>query len=575
MADVHVLSPLPLLLQLVPAALQAHSLQHHNSFKLLILCFFKKGNSESDAERATLVVLAEFPDAEDPLETIGAADKLLLLRYFFGHLNLLVVEQRKLNSDTVASLSPAIASINELVAHRISRIEVWTGTAPEVINDTYLDDYTANVADAMPTMNSVLSKSLAISRSTKTRLRKLLALMNSSIDFMDLLSKSEPQHLAKLAHLIGHWAFPSHELLNDDLAYCAFLMLQYSLRYIRELAMWSTFPIPSTNELIMFIFIVRDNYQHGNPFHNFRHAVDVMHACFHYLIRLGCLPEFSQFRKDPKEAELATLKTPISKDASVLLDMVYPLATVRPEGDALVPHLNPIQSLGLLLAAIGHDVGHPGVTNAFMISHKASASQMYNERSVLELYHSTVFINKIFRICLPGLLTDVSDSTSNLTLKDLIVGSILATDMAEHFEYVDKLQKFKFSTSDPLDDKVKLISSLLIKCADISNVTRPLRVSSQWALVLSREFAEIETLEKKLGNKDVRLDVHYDKVPIRIEDVLEVCPSMHKGQLFFIRTFAEGLFKSILDLFPELKYTSDIAMENKEFWLKQEANFSG
>lgn len=87
--------------------------------------------------------------------------------------------------------------------------------------------------------------------------------------------------------------------------------------------------------------------------------------------------------------------------------------------------------------------------------------------------------------------------------------------------------------------------------------------------------AEIETLEKKLANKDVDLDVSYDKVPTTVEDVLTTNPTMHKGQLFFIKTFAEGLFKSILELFPELEFTSDIAMENKEYWLVREANLNG
>ncbi|PVH18122.1 uncharacterized protein CXQ87_001039 [Candidozyma duobushaemuli] len=507
MADVYVLSPSPSSVQSVSAALQAHSLQHHTSIKSLISCFFKKSNSEQDAERATLVVLDDFPNSKDPLDSLCASDKSLILRYFFCHLNLLVVEQHTLDKTTVASLSQAIAT---------------------VINDTFSKEYSTIVADAMPTMNSLLSKSSGKSNSTEKRLRELLALMNSSINTMDLLSNSEPKHLAKLAHLVGHWAFPSHELSSDDLAYCAFLMLEFALRYIRELAMWSTLPVPSSNELMMFVLIVRDNYQHGNPFHNFRHAVDVMQACFHYLIRLGCLPEFSQFRKNPKEDELATLKNPVGKEASVLLDMVYPLATVRPK--------------------------------------------------VKHLCHTSILSNPLACFSSPlamTLLNIVTDSSSNLTLKHLIIGSILATDMAEHFEYVDKLQKFKFSTSDPLDDKVKLISSLLIKCADISNVTRPLRVSSQWALVLSREFAEIETLEKKLANKDVDLDVSYDKVPTTVEDVLTTNPTMHKGQLFFIKTFAEGLFKSISELFPELEFTSDIAMENKEYWLVREANLNG
>lgn len=578
MADVHVLSPSnSVVLPGSASALAVKSLQKYTSVRSLVCSFFERANNERDADRATVVVLDEFPKTSDPLDALSGADKVLPFRYFFSHLNLIAVEMKSLNEGVVLNLNSIISSTNSLAGHRISRIELWTGTAPQLINDVYLDDESSppGVTNAVNTMSSALCVSSSKSTSTGIRIRKLLRLLHENIDTFKLLLKTDSEHLSRLTHLVGHWSFPSHELSIDDLSYCAFLMLEFAFRYIKELAMWSTFPMPSANELMMFVFLVRDNYQHGNPFHNFRHAVDVMQACFHYLIRLRCLPKFSQFKNDPRENELTTLSEDFSlKKQSTQLEMVFPLAPVQPEGEALVPHLNPIQSLGLLLAAIGHDLGHPGVTNAFLINHEASTSQIYNERSVLELYHTSVFINRIFCICFPGLLAYVTDFNSKLTLKNLIIGSILATDMAEHFEYVDKLKKFKFSTSDPLDNKVKLISSLLIKCADISNVTRPLRVSSQWALVLSREFSEIETLEKKLANEKVELDVQYEQVPTFVDDVLKVNPDLHKGQLFFIKTFAEGLFNSILDLLPELKYTSDIASENKKFWLERQASFN-
>ena len=145
--------------------------------------------------------------------------------------------------------------------------------------------------------------------------------------------------------------------------------------------------------------------------------------------------------------------------------------------------------------------------------------------------------------------------------------------MGEHNEYVNRLKSFK--THNEIlnhDNTVKLISALLIKCADISNVTRPLRVSAQWAMVLSREFAEVELL-KSVIKKDIDLDftkdLTYDHVPHELREILEIQPDIHKGQIFFINLFAENLFNSVSDLLPQLQYTCDIIMENKLFWLER------
>ena len=231
-----------------------------------------------------------------------------------------------------------------------------------------------------------------------------------------------------------------------------------------------------------------------------------------------------------------------------------------------------IADIGLLIAALGHDVGHPGVTNAFMIKHSSPTSQLFGERSVLELFHASVFVNKILSVNWPSLLSTEtsSDPKESLNLKHLIINSILATDMAEHFEYINKLKTLKLNSADQSNERVKLICSLLIKCADISNVTRPLRVSSQWALVLSQEFSEVENLENALRDNATEFDdVSYPKLPSTLDDILVAYPNIHKGQLFFIHAFAEGLFNSIVKHFPELQYTSDIIHENNQFWLSR------
>lgn len=363
--------------------------------------------------------------------------------------------------------------------------------------------------------------------------------------------------------------------------------------------------IPTSNELLAFVFMVRDTYKNGNPFHNFRHAVDVLQACFHFLIRLDCLPVFKQLKNDPKSDELAFLQTKLADTedqelvpiigqpdyfAYVLtskttspnptLKAVFQDHTSNSSSPAHSPnHLNHLQTLGLLVAALGHDVGHPGVTNAFMIKNFAPTSILFNDRSVLELFHSSVFINKILAVNWPSLLTvftESGESVSGLSLREIIISSILATDMAEHFEYIDRLKNLKSHDFIKHNNRVKLISSLLIKCADISNVTRPLRVSSQWAMVLGREFDEVAMLEKKitledhLGDLDTAKDLTYTKVPLSLNEILKSTPNLHKGQIFFINTFAENLFSNIAELLPELKYTCDIIRENKEFWVNRD-----
>jgi len=51
-----------------------------------------------------------------------------------------------------------------------------------------------------------------------------------------------------------------------------------------------------------------------------------------------------------------------------------------------------MESFALLISAIGHDLNHPGVTNAYLVNSKHSLALRYNDISVLENYHaSTLF----------------------------------------------------------------------------------------------------------------------------------------------------------------------------------------
>lgn len=624
-------------------------------FKQLISHLFIKGNYEFDTNHPTVIVIDTAKDSvplSSKLDLLRFEDKALLLRYFFNHLNVIVIDLKSLRyPNAINQLNKSIIKINKLINDRISRVQVWTGTGEHNLNDYFENeeqqqdnDYIRNesinfkIDEIISTMSFVLKNNLNTSKFSKKKIIKLKHLIMDEIDFKSLLLKNSDFHLSKLCHLVGHWSFPSHELSNDDLIYCVYVMIKYSLDNLsKDVVSAKKLYFPNENELLGFVFMVRDTYKNGNPFHNFRHAVDVLQASFHYLIRLNCLPPFKQLEIDPKADELKYFNNekPILK-ANVLVptDSYNSLSDLRNgsessmnnnssidgggrrssgasfqstttsktttttttfihgENETKKPmsisarlsvsvdtsesHLNSLQTFGLLIAALGHDVGHPGVTNAFMISNDSPTALAYNERSVLESFHASVFVNKILAINWPGLLEIETDEESKLTLKQLIISCILATDMAEHFEYIDKLTTFKLDKTKKNSNIVKLISSLLIKCADISNVTRPLRVSSQWASVLSREFDEVSILEKKINN-DLKnsiqtrqqSDIKYEKLPTTLDDILISNPILHKGQIFFINTFAENLFENISELLPELTYTCEIIKENKDFWISR------
>jgi hypothetical protein len=179
-------------------------------------------------------------------------------------------------------------------------------------------------------------------------------------------------------------------------------------------------------------------------YHNFRHAVDVLQALFTFLLHIGTLPAFS--------------------DES---------AQKRSKPSAIADLLTPFQGLMLLISAIGHDVGHPGVNNAFLVALNAPLAQLYNDRSVLESFHCAAY-SQILRRYWPAAFSDAS-------MRKAMINAILATDMGVHFQYMQDLGNLqeKFAQNNyeldgwgqkQLDKNRDLVCGILIKCADISNV---------------------------------------------------------------------------------------------------------
>jgi len=236
--------------------------------------------------------------------------------------------------------------------------------------------------------------------------------------------------------------------------------------------------------------------------------------------------------------------------------------------------LRPFDALTLLITAIGHDVGHPGVNNAFLVTLNAPLAQLYNDRSVLESFHCAAY-SHILRRHWPA-------AFSGVEMRQLMISSILATDMGLHFEYMKKLgfMQEKLAENhgtDGWNGRLKeeyrtLACSLLIKCADISNVVRraPFQipsvkankyqarrydVASQWTLILTDEFSRQAQMEADLGIPSALF-----APPVR--EPIELGHS----QIGFMNMFAIPLFQGVTHVMPAMEFCVEELHKNVKSW---------
>ncbi|KAK5172086.1 3',5'-cyclic-nucleotide phosphodiesterase [Saxophila tyrrhenica] len=329
---------------------------------------------------------------------------------------------------------------------------------------------------------------------------------------------------------VGKWHFPASDFNMDELTYAAMFMLEHLLR-APELEFYA---LPR-DKLMSFLLATRRQYKHEREvyYHNWRHAVDVTQSmyCFLLDVRL-CTPQNSD---EGPQKELNAL-------------------------ERMVTHLD---GLILLVSGIGHDVGHPGVNNAFLVAANHPLAQTYNDKSVLENYHCAAY-SQLLRRHWPAL--------HNITgFRSTMISTILATDMQRHFDYMKSLNELKSKTEsadadvESWNDKDKehtreLIMALLMKAADISNVARPFDVSSSWAKILMNEFARQGELENEL-----EIPTCLFGGPPDTEDILAAAQSQ-KG---FMSLFGYPLFQGIADILPCISCAVKEIQKNQEIWDKK------
>ena len=252
------------------------------------------------------------------------------------------------------------------------------------------------------------------------------------------------------------------------------------------------------------------SYYHPVPFHNFTHAFSVFHTVWMFL------------------------RTTYAADV-----------------------LNNLELFGVLIAALCHDIDHPGNNNYLEIETRSERALLHNDLAVLERHHASTTI-RLLQNDDCNVLADISKSDYS-NIKHVIIQCILDTDMARHTKMINmlmqqiktsagdakkmrsrkvsvnksKLQKLvvsmqeiedskslvKKESSDLDEDHIEIIQWDLAECpfdsqkeqdrmllmsamvhtADLSAQTLPLELAQKWGdLVITEFIAQVE-LHEKMG----------------------------------------------------------------------------
>ncbi|XP_037072409.1 LOW QUALITY PROTEIN: cGMP-dependent 3',5'-cyclic phosphodiesterase-like [Pollicipes pollicipes] len=159
-----------------------------------------------------------------------------------------------------------------------------------------------------------------------------------------------------------------------------------------------------------------------------------------------------------------------------------------------------LEALSLLTACLCHDLDHRGTTNSFQVASRSVLASLYSsEGSVMERHHFA------HSMCI--LNTEGCNILSQLPRKDythcldMVQDMILATDLSQHLRIMPELEAMAATGYCPSKPRHRrLLRSLLMTSADLSDHTKRWLSSKKAAKLVYREFFSQGDMEKQMGN---------------------------------------------------------------------------
>jgi hypothetical protein len=232
----------------------------------------------------------------------------------------------------------------------------------------------------------------------------------------------------------------------------------------------------------------------------------------------------------------------------------------------LVNHVSHNELLAGIVATLGHDVGHPGKTNRFLVMTRDDIATAYNDISVLENMHASLVFNIMkneennFLIHLPN--------DKYFAFRKIVIEMILATDMAKHFDMMAQF-RVKYYETENVDLSVPEtkfdVFKIMMKASDIGHAAKTLELHEKWCRLVIEEFYEQGDLEKSLG---IPVSMYCDRETTDIS----------KSQAGFIKNIVYPLFCSLNSiLLSELIESNCLGQlrTNEMYWLMRRKTIRG
>jgi hypothetical protein len=226
-------------------------------------------------------------------------------------------------------------------------------------------------------------------------------------------------------------------------------------------------------------------------------------------------------------------------------------------------YLTDVEKFSMTIAAIVHDLGHPGTNNAYHVNKRTQLSIIYNDTSVLESYHCarafTLFSQEQFDV-----LACLDDLQRKEARRQMIM-CIMATDMVYHFALKADLDKLTGRIASAPEDTLgeggilkdvkdrDLLMKNVLHTADVSNPCKAWKVCKKWSDMVVDEFFAQGDLEK---SEELPISMNCDRVTT-IQDEL----SMN-----FSDFIVGPLYISITALAPDAFPTCVNLRENRNLW---------
>ena len=252
-----------------------------------------------------------------------------------------------------------------------------------------------------------------------------------------------------------------------------------------------------------FICLVNDKYN-PNPFHNFQHAVNVLH-----------------------------MTALLLKQTNVL--------------HRLKKHI----LFGLLIAALCHDVDHPGHTNSYEINTFGKYAKLYNDQSVLENHHCTTTFDLLER----SELIRCFKGEEFREFRKVIISSILGTDISKHASVMKEFAEFDSSTIYFDAEEQYTVCKMLLHSADLSCSVKCFDVYFEWSKRIAKELYEQRVKEQSEDNA-------YNTLTVSINEIQ------------FITTICIPLWELVASTFDNMDYMIQRCKDNLEKWRDLRATLS-